>query len=401
MNKINYNVYFKTIFYLLVLSILSFTGYSLSLVYGYGGSITVYQTLPTIVSSINYPLSLYPEQAGNIERSFSNGTSVNILVPKGSVDSRAVFDVELSIIDSSIIPFESTGVQMIDNFSYKIEAKNLNNEQIKSFKNEIIISITTPILINNVNNIGLYYLDEISGEWVYVPSTDFDISSGKIIFNTTHLTEFAVFVYDNTLDYTRVKTSSSTDSGVSSGIESLSLAEAVEINSSDSQVDLSSVEDAIYQKVFNNITSSQASRQKVAYFIKYGTNSSDILGAGERGGVVSSFTEAYGKLPETEEDWRDVIKIANGRWPSRYNLSREENMKNNQFFMIYKRNPDMSNQNDNAAVTIMTYGLRPANRNLNSEAAAIISFRSIYNQNPLTGSDWDIVRAIAYSGATR
>jgi hypothetical protein len=61
----------------------------------------------------------------------------------------------------------------------------------------------------------------------------------------------------------------------------------------------------------------------------------------------------------------------------------------------------MNNANDNAAVTIMAYGLRPAGRNLNSEKAAILSFKYIYKKNPITAEEWDVVRAIAYSGAKR
>jgi hypothetical protein len=49
----------------------------------------------------------------------------------------------------------------------------------------------------------------------------------------------------------------------------------------------------------------------------------------------------------------------------------------------------------------MTYGLRPAKRNLDSEKAAIKIFKDIYGYAPKTASAWDVVRAIAYSGATR
>jgi hypothetical protein len=61
----------------------------------------------------------------------------------------------------------------------------------------------------------------------------------------------------------------------------------------------------------------------------------------------------------------------------------------------------MKNSNDNAAVTIMAYGLRPANRNTESEKTAIKSFKYIYGKNPVSAMEWDVVRAIAYSGAKR
>ena len=61
----------------------------------------------------------------------------------------------------------------------------------------------------------------------------------------------------------------------------------------------------------------------------------------------------------------------------------------------------MNDPHDNAAVTVMAYGLRPANRNLNSEKAAIFTFKYIYKKSPATAEEWDVVRAIAYSGAKR
>jgi hypothetical protein len=61
----------------------------------------------------------------------------------------------------------------------------------------------------------------------------------------------------------------------------------------------------------------------------------------------------------------------------------------------------MKQANDNAAVTVMAYGLRPASRNTNSEKVAINSFKYIYKKTPTSAQDWDIVRAIAYSGAKR
>lgn len=135
-------------------------------------------------------------------------------------------------------------------------------------------------------------------------------------------------------------------------------------------------------------------------FIALGTPTTQKLGQGERAGVVSSFTSALGKAPESATDWQDVIKIANGRWPTQRNSASEQQAAAT-FKHIYLRAPDTTNAHDNAAVTVMAYGLRPANRNLGSEVAAIKSFTAIYGHAPSSASDWDAVRAIAYSGATR
>ena len=135
-------------------------------------------------------------------------------------------------------------------------------------------------------------------------------------------------------------------------------------------------------------------------FILYSTETTDILGAGERAGVINSYKSAFGKLPTTESEWQDLIKIANGRWPNEKSETAENNAKK-EFKKVYKRDANMENPNDNAAVTVIAYGLRPDSRNLDSEKAGIKSFKHIYGYNPTSAVDWDIVRAIAYSGAIR
>lgn len=135
-------------------------------------------------------------------------------------------------------------------------------------------------------------------------------------------------------------------------------------------------------------------------FISQGTVTTKFLGSGERAGVVNSFKSAFSKSPQSETDWSDVIKIATGRWPSQKNQKTEANAKS-AFKKIYLRNPNKDNLKDDAAIVVIAYGLRPLKRNLNSEQAAIKSFKAIYGYAPKSTSAWDIVRAIAYSGARR
>lgn len=138
-------------------------------------------------------------------------------------------------------------------------------------------------------------------------------------------------------------------------------------------------------------------------FITYGVDeNTKRLGAGERAAVLYSYKSAYDKLPETEAELEDAIRIANGRWP--YKRSEEaESQAKTSFKKIYLRDPDMNNPNDSAAVMIMTYGLKQQakNRNLNSEGRAIGTFRSIHKRTPTSTDDWNIVQATAYSGAKR
>ncbi|MFH1582872.1 MAG: hypothetical protein ABIB72_00945, partial [Candidatus Falkowbacteria bacterium] len=86
---------------------------------------------------------------------------------------------------------------------------------------------------------------------------------------------------------------------------------------------------------------------KFTNFISYGTETTKSLGAGERAGVINSFQSAFGKLPESMEEWQDVIKIANGRWPTQRDETKEKQAEQS-FKIIYQRAPNRDNPNDNA-----------------------------------------------------
>lgn len=142
-------------------------------------------------------------------------------------------------------------------------------------------------------------------------------------------------------------------------------------------------------------------KNSISYFIHEGTPTTIVLGSGERAGVLNSYLSVFEKLPRSTLEWQDIIKIANGRWPDEKNLESEERAASTHFAAIYQRKPDMDNPNDNAAVTVIAYGLRPTNRSLESEKRAIQIYRAIFDKSPVEASDWDLVRAIAYSGAVR
>jgi len=148
---------------------------------------------------------------------------------------------------------------------------------------------------------------------------------------------------------------------------------------------------------------SEKSLSAINNFITYGVDpNTEKLGAGERAAVINSYKAAFDKLPETEAELADAIKIANGRFPS-VTSDEAEKIANDQFVKIYKRVPDLSDANDNAAIKVMAYGLRQKaeNRNLNSEKAGIQIFKNIFGTVPKTTEDWNTMQAITYSGATR
>jgi hypothetical protein len=142
---------------------------------------------------------------------------------------------------------------------------------------------------------------------------------------------------------------------------------------------------------------------KIDNFVSNGIDSNTInLGEGERMAVIMSYEAAFNQLPTTESAYNDIVKIANGNWPSATSSSAESIAKK-EFQKIYKREANLTNKNDNAAITIMAYGLRQKaeNRNLSNEAAALKTFKSIYGRVPASTLDWNILQGISYSGATR
>jgi len=153
-------------------------------------------------------------------------------------------------------------------------------------------------------------------------------------------------------------------------------------------------------KIIQSASIKPDDKKEIIDFIAYGTKSTKKIGPGERAGTVNSFKNAFNKLPKTEADWNDVIKIANGRWPEQKSKSAEDKASIN-FKIVYKRKPDMKNKKDETAITIMAYGLRPAKRNPANEKQAINTFKKIYKYSPEKASAWDVIRSIAYSGATR
>ncbi len=203
-------------------------------------------------------------------------------------------------------------------------------------------------------------------------------------------------------------------------VDAVSLAEAHQIFDRNQFVALTAIAKPIYEKIMGQALSASSfggaqdksgqaggssynnqEKRALAYFINNGTDNTKVLGAGERGGAVGSFLAAFGRLPRSVEDWQDVVKIGNGRWPKQTNVKAEVAAET-VFKKIYLHTPRRTtNKYDDNAVRIIAYGLRPAKRNVASEAAAVKSFKFIFKRAPSKSNDWDIVRAIAYSGAKR
>ena len=373
---------------------------------------------PTSQTANNAPLQISSSQKGTLTQSLNNENKVKLEVPKGSVKFSVTFTAAQGSLTSDNVPKNKIGAFLFNGPVFNIEAVDASNNAVREFFEDLTITLTIPDLPDDISILELYYFDDENNEWIIITGIVF--GDDTITFKVNHLTQFAVFEI-RTADIageTKQKSEEEvTVLGVESDYRAIQLQQILTdandvwtgdvnlvIANAGAKRDLAKEADGANkytQPLTKGISGLTAeNKNAITNFIVYGTNSTQILGAGERAGVVNSYKSAFGKLPATQSEWEDVIKIANGRWPSETNPTAEEKAKI-EFRKVYKKDPDMNNPNDNAAVTVIAYGLRPSDRNLDSEKAGIKTFKHIYGYNPISAIDWDIVRAIAYSGATR
>jgi len=389
---------------------------------GGGGGGTISNPPITAIGSptITMPMSVSNTQTGNLIQPLSNGSRVELVVPVGAVTARTTFSATTGSLTSNMTPTNTTGALMVGSQVFNITATS-NNTAVRNFSGNLSITLTVPSLPDNTANLGVYHFNDTTREWNLVPGAVFDPVNNQVTFQVNHLTKFSVFniaglpaviktASASTVMTPPVVTPPKPDT--SDQVKNI-VSEAATIAGRDVQEVLTAVgvmqntkaEDAAEIKYTNSLVSGLKNitaeiKDAITHFVNYGTPTTLKLGAGERAGVVSSYKSAYAKVPSSETEWSDAIKIGNGRWPSEKSSAAEAKAVV-EFKKVYKRAPNMSNANDNAAVTVIAYGLRPTNRNTNSEKAAIKSFKYVYGHDPINALAWDIVRSIAYSGAKR
>jgi len=123
-------------------------------------------------------------------------------------------------------------------------------------------------------------------------------------------------------------------------------------------------------------------------FITYGTKSTDKLGLGERAGVLRSYQYAFGKLPQTADDWQDAVNIATNQLPVKRSKKAEQEAQ-----VIVKK---IYGKLDNQSVLMIAYGLRPVIRDIKKEQAELAKFGRIFGKMPSSVFDWNVFRKLVY-----
>jgi len=297
-----------------------------------------------------------------------------------------------------------SGLYLIGFDTFKIDIK-VGSDKITSLPKPITLEFDIT-KVKDRTSLKLYYFNEQMNKWTLAGDGGV-IVGDKIVATLDHLTTFALLreivntpinevLSDTAMHWQQILSDASTvvKSGKDVNI----------ILNHDKKVLNERLQKETYEKYTKKIIAGSAIEQSqinaLNYFIAYGTKSSAYLGTGERAGVLNSYKYAFGKVPVDENGWTDCLAIANGRWPTKSNQIAIKRAQE-EFKKIFKRPAVAKNSNDNSAITILAYGLRNLKRNQKSEASAIRTFRSIYNIVPTNPFHWDIVRAVAYSGAKR
>ncbi len=302
-----------------------------------------------------------------------------------------------------------TGLLMIDGNIISVDIK-INKKSITNFTEPITLTFDVSALANK-NGLKAYWFNVATNKWELAGNGGV-LNGNELILSINHLTDFALM--SEKKETSPITIESAKPIKTKKQIELISAEAQIIFDSGNNHSQIIEYNNAIrnssaeseamnkytepMSKGFSELTTNQ--KYAINNFIVYGTITTIKLGIGERAGVINSFKAAFGKLPTTIENWKDILKISNGRWPSQRNSVAEDRAKI-EFKKIYNRNADMKKVNDNAAITIMSYGLRNVTRNTDSEKTSIKIFKAIYKKTPSTANDWDLARAIAYSGAKR
>jgi len=320
----------------------------------------------------------------------SGATSYDIYRSTSSGGTFSRLGSEPTVSSGSTVTYSDTGLSASTAYYYKITSLNASGESAASSELSVATS-ATPAASSGGGGGGLGFLPSI----VVPTPTSADNSETPTEEPTTDSSTTPTTTEPNEREQQIEQIL--TDAGVLAGGDAAVIAETVGAQK-DSELE-AHFKKTVVQKIASSDENVEVVNRLVS-FVTYGTPSTLMLGAGERGGVVNSFHAAFGHLPTSETDWQDVLKIAGGRWPTSRSETREAVAAKN-FVAIYHHQPNMEDSHENAAVTVLAYGLRPTTRNLDSERVAITTYRKIFGHVPVTATAWDAVRAIAYSGATR
>jgi hypothetical protein len=161
--------------------------------------------LPANLVSINQPVVIQnSNQSATVKSTYLlNNTSAEINVKGGLVSANST--LEIKSLDSASLPMPTVSVsgerseninRPVGNVVFDIDIVNKQTKESQTFfDKDLHLVINLPTLSNdeNADNLGLYYLNEVTNQWVRVREATFDLKNKKVVATVNHLTKFAVF----------------------------------------------------------------------------------------------------------------------------------------------------------------------------------------------------------------
>lgn len=137
------------------------------------------------VSAFNAPLTVAPTQTGQLVQTFG-ADSVVVDVPEGA--SAQALTVTI-VQNPQPVDAISGGVIFIGGVVFDVVARDSSGAEVHHFDKPIRITLSIPEPLQG-KDIGVYWLDETSQAWVFVPGVTYTTSSAT--FSVDHLTRFAI-----------------------------------------------------------------------------------------------------------------------------------------------------------------------------------------------------------------
>jgi len=148
--------------------------------------------IPEPLTTNNSTMTVGVNQPGSLNQTFGDGSEVKVAVPAGSVSGSTSFQVTQGQMTEANTPANTTGAIMVGGQIFNINAIDSNNNGVRDFSQSLTITITMPNLPADTTDLGVYYFNDLAGQWQLVPGATFDPASGKVTFTVNHLTKFAV-----------------------------------------------------------------------------------------------------------------------------------------------------------------------------------------------------------------
>jgi len=160
---------------------------------GGGGSSAPVTVINTIGSaSMTAPMVVDNTQTGNLSQPLSGGAKVDLVVPQGAVSTATTFSATVGSLTSAMTPVSTTGALMVGGQVFNIPATS-GGTAVRNFSGNLTITLTVPSQPNNTSNLGVYYFNDTTSEWILVPGAVFNSNNDTVTFQVNHLTKFAVF----------------------------------------------------------------------------------------------------------------------------------------------------------------------------------------------------------------